>query len=675
MRTRWQVATRSGICSWLLVVTLAPGAAHPDEPAKIQGRPAAIKAAVAGGQFHYVAATVDIVRRTGQVSAAGITWLCQDRRCTVSGPWPSPGVAACQALAAEVGTLRSYGHSTRILTPAELEQCNGRQGPRAPKGPLPAGPAPTPARRPSPAGGGGEPATPTPVPGGRGPGDDPDVIRDAIRRLRDEMASCQPEDQPTVSLAASLRPEETLATDRVTLSWSVSRSDGAAWASRVFLGRADDAVAAYSEVGNSGTWTLAGADLSPTRTVQWVIYTRCGEARADVGRIPSPRISAIPAIVNCDRRVPAPTMEHPCQPLTIQGSGFGSSSMPLRRVELVAGDRVVDDLEIRSWTDREIILRTPADLPLGSYTVVVSRGFAEGRFETARTGATVLVQWREILAKSLLQGALQGIFLGSAMVIDTLGERHCELAWIPRARDLTLEEQRTQTAYCSATPDPVACVQVTACSIYSPGGSYLSLALPDGPRRMTLAIPMRSISVPLLGTGRYFVDDLGTAPRGMRVNFERGPDARLNITLGFESDGMELRGFGDSAGADDDLWPDGDMDGAELVLPTHLAVSDGTLTVIADDRGVQFSTDVDLGGICSGPVDLCDLLGGYKAAIQGAVASTVPAQFNAPDTQRELQGALRAEMCRLGIGGIGRLESDTNDLFLYPTDVVGCPAP
>lgn len=715
------MTTHAGSLWWLLATALVFGEANTAEPEKIQGQPAVAKSPGVSGQFQYVAETLDVVRRAGPVTAAGITWHCKDRSCTVTGPWPVPGIAACQALAAAVGPLRSYGHSSRYLAPAELEQCNHGQQSSAPKPSTPAmlpskigtpapvaavvpgpavaaapstGAAPVPPssgvagtdKAPSPGAWPGEPGAPTPIPGSRGPGEDPDAIRDAIQRLRDEMASCRPEDRPMVRLTSSLRPEETLATDHVTLTWSVSRSDGGAWTSRVFLGRADDPVAAYSEVSNSGAWSLDGADLSPTRTVQWVIYTRCGESRVYVGRIPSPRISAIPGVLNCDRYIPTVPAEdpahprHPCPALNIQGSGFGSDSMPLRRVQLVDGDRVIDDLEIQSWTTREIILRAPPDLPRGSYSVVVSRGFSEDRFETARSSSTALVRWRDILPKVAFGPMLQGILVTSEMVLDTMGERECGPIWSARAlyppygTPLTLDELRAQMALCSATPDPVACVRVTACSIYEEDGSYLSLALPDGARRTALSIPIRSIGVPLLGTGRYFVDDLRTLPRGMSASFAPGSDAQLNLALRFESDGRELRGFGDSAGGNDDLWPDGDMNDAVFVLPTHVRVSDGTLTIVADAAGVQFSADIDLGGVCDGPADVCDLLGAYKETIRASVAATVPGQFNAEDTQREIREALRGQLCIQGVGAISALESDTTVLFLYPTDVVGCPA-
>jgi len=73
--------------------------------------------------YHYVAQTAT-VRTSGTVTAAGITWNCTGNRCSTAGPWPTPSVAACHALAKQVGVIRAYGHQKKMLSPAELQQCN-----------------------------------------------------------------------------------------------------------------------------------------------------------------------------------------------------------------------------------------------------------------------------------------------------------------------------------------------------------------------------------------------------------------------------------------------------------------------------------------------------------------------------------------------------------------------
>ena len=81
-------------------------------------------AATAAETYQYSADTTAPARRQGMVSAAGINWNCQGPRCTTSGPWATPSVDACRALAREVGPVRSYGHKGRMLTAGELQQCN-----------------------------------------------------------------------------------------------------------------------------------------------------------------------------------------------------------------------------------------------------------------------------------------------------------------------------------------------------------------------------------------------------------------------------------------------------------------------------------------------------------------------------------------------------------------------
>lgn len=74
--------------------------------------------------YTYTARTAAPAQQTGQVTAGSITWSCQDRACTVSGPWPQPGVGACAQLAAIVGRISEYGHPGARLNGAQLEQCN-----------------------------------------------------------------------------------------------------------------------------------------------------------------------------------------------------------------------------------------------------------------------------------------------------------------------------------------------------------------------------------------------------------------------------------------------------------------------------------------------------------------------------------------------------------------------
>jgi hypothetical protein len=93
-------------------------------PLATLGGQQAIPAAKSVATFQYGAETTAPARRQGAVSASGINWNCQDSRCTTSGSWATPAVGACNALAQQVGPVRSYGHQGGMLTPGELQQCN-----------------------------------------------------------------------------------------------------------------------------------------------------------------------------------------------------------------------------------------------------------------------------------------------------------------------------------------------------------------------------------------------------------------------------------------------------------------------------------------------------------------------------------------------------------------------
>lgn len=80
--------------------------------------------------YVYIAETQAVARKQGSVLAGKLAWQCKDSRCTIRGPWEAPGVPACQALAREVGPIRSYGRTGRMLGAPELASCN--QGVMAP---------------------------------------------------------------------------------------------------------------------------------------------------------------------------------------------------------------------------------------------------------------------------------------------------------------------------------------------------------------------------------------------------------------------------------------------------------------------------------------------------------------------------------------------------------------
>jgi len=74
--------------------------------------------------FNYTATTRDEVKKSGVVIASGLSWRCRNKSCTITGPWPTPGIGACASLRKEVGEIVSYGHPGRKLSSTQLVQCN-----------------------------------------------------------------------------------------------------------------------------------------------------------------------------------------------------------------------------------------------------------------------------------------------------------------------------------------------------------------------------------------------------------------------------------------------------------------------------------------------------------------------------------------------------------------------
>jgi hypothetical protein len=86
--------------------------------------PPAIKVAPMNTIYQYTADTVSPTLVKGAVVATGVNWSCAASRCTAAGPWPVPAVGSCKALAQKVGVIKAYGHPTKQLNAAELQQCN-----------------------------------------------------------------------------------------------------------------------------------------------------------------------------------------------------------------------------------------------------------------------------------------------------------------------------------------------------------------------------------------------------------------------------------------------------------------------------------------------------------------------------------------------------------------------
>mgnify|MGYP006406388925 CR=1 FL=1 len=74
--------------------------------------------------YVYTATLEQSTSKSMMVSAMNINWKCGNDRCVTKGPWPTPGVAACAALAKEVGRIMSYGHPGNQLSADDLAKCN-----------------------------------------------------------------------------------------------------------------------------------------------------------------------------------------------------------------------------------------------------------------------------------------------------------------------------------------------------------------------------------------------------------------------------------------------------------------------------------------------------------------------------------------------------------------------
>lgn len=93
---------------------------------------ASVALPAAAQQYQYVARTEAPASRQGAVTAGSLTWQCQGSACTISGPWPAPGVPACAALAREVGRITAYGRQGNMLDAAALARCNANVQAAAP---------------------------------------------------------------------------------------------------------------------------------------------------------------------------------------------------------------------------------------------------------------------------------------------------------------------------------------------------------------------------------------------------------------------------------------------------------------------------------------------------------------------------------------------------------------
>ena len=86
----------------------------------------------------YHAETASTAKRQGAISAGEVAWQCDGVKCVGIGPWATPPLSLCVALAREVGPFRVFAQ----FAPRDVAVCN-----EAASGDAPAKPPP-PARRP-----------------------------------------------------------------------------------------------------------------------------------------------------------------------------------------------------------------------------------------------------------------------------------------------------------------------------------------------------------------------------------------------------------------------------------------------------------------------------------------------------------------------------------------------
>jgi len=72
----------------------------------------------------YHAETASTAKRQGAVSAGEVAWQCDGVKCVGIGPWATPPLSLCVALAREVGAFRVFAQ----FPPAEVAACNEAAG-------------------------------------------------------------------------------------------------------------------------------------------------------------------------------------------------------------------------------------------------------------------------------------------------------------------------------------------------------------------------------------------------------------------------------------------------------------------------------------------------------------------------------------------------------------------
>jgi hypothetical protein len=84
----------------------------------------ALAASSSAADVHHYSARIADASGKKDIVADGVRWRCQSNACTATVPGPISSVAACAALAREVGRITAFGDSKHKLSAKQLAACN-----------------------------------------------------------------------------------------------------------------------------------------------------------------------------------------------------------------------------------------------------------------------------------------------------------------------------------------------------------------------------------------------------------------------------------------------------------------------------------------------------------------------------------------------------------------------
>lgn len=479
--------------------------------------------------------------------------------------------------------------------------------------------------------------------------------REMIEEVRGAHVSCTAANTPAIRIEQRPRRWETLSNEAVRLEWSVRHGDGTTpWTRPVYLRDRLRRDASRQLVDPVGHRTIGSAGELGSGVRTYVVETQCGSEEAQVSRL-APMHAEVSESV-CERhlgRIGDPVSERSCDRIVIRGRGFGPELVPYREVRLSSGT----SLEIESWSDRVISARLRAPVAAGTHRVVVTRGRSAGASESVT--ADLSVRWEERLAMGAMVTIVEGLFGGMTMVLDNLTERHCEWQWWPTwesAGRLTGAELAERRDYCLTSHDETQCRRVNACTVASTDESFIDIDGAGPEPRSPLVIPPQSVDGGIYGRGWYFVTDI----RSNRASAQLDElTARLSITIPFESEGLEFRGFDTNDGDGDWRWPDGHINGMRVILELLPTLADGQLTYGPSNARLEGRIQAE--GACRGVIDLCDALADYKNQIRDGVRRQLMAHLNSAENQRRIRGSIAEILELFGITSVSHFSVQVID--------------